>query len=173
MNDQRDRLDDAIDRVTARLTHVDEDPIFVSRVVAALPERVSWLGWLFHAWAPRLAMMAIVVGAATLVSRRGPAPIAPETNAPIVAVSPVTPPAELVAAVAPAAVSTWPLERLEPLERMEPLRHDHERSLAGIEAPAALAMQSLAPADLPADEGLSLAPLAIADLPMTAEFPPR
>ena len=170
----RDRLDAAIDRVTARLTHVDDDPVFVSRVVFALPERVSWFGWLFHSWAPRLAMIAVVVAAATLVYRSAPSPMAPAGNQPIAASPLAHAPAEFAVAVAPAAVRTLPLERLEPLEPLQPPRSDHEFSLPAVDGPVALGIAPLEPKDLPAEEALSLAPLAIADLPMTAEtFPPR
>ena len=36
----------------------------------ALPERVTWFGWLFHSWAPRLAMIAVVVAAGIVLGYR-------------------------------------------------------------------------------------------------------
>src|SRR5262245_52530179 len=77
MSINRDHLDDVIDRVSARLTHVDEDPLFAARVIASLPERVTWFGWLTHSWAPRLAMIAIVAGAAVLWNGRKATEVAP------------------------------------------------------------------------------------------------
>src|SRR5690349_2384464 len=70
MNTNRDHLDDAIDRVAKNLTHVEDDAVFASRVIASLPERTTWFGWLTHSWAPRLAMIAIIVVAAVLWSNR-------------------------------------------------------------------------------------------------------
>jgi hypothetical protein len=46
---------------------------------------------------------------------------------------------------------------------------DHERSLPSIAVVAALQLGSLAPVNLPEDAPLTLVPLAIADLPLTAE----
>jgi hypothetical protein len=65
------------------------------------------------------------------------------------------------------------LEPLEPLERLEPLEGDHERSLPAIHAMTALAVSDVTPAELPATPGLELAPIAITELPLTAESFPR
>jgi hypothetical protein len=169
MKTQRDQLDDAIDAVTARMTHVDDDPALASRIVAALPERVSWFGWLFHSWAPRLALVAVVVASGWLWNRVAtPAVVTP---LPAVArIQPVRMPTTVVATAAPEPNRTKPLEPLELLEPVAPSKPlDHERSLPPIEAPAALALVSLASVSLPEDAPLTLAPLAIADLPLTAE----
>jgi hypothetical protein len=171
-------LDEAIDYVAARLTHVEDDAAMASRIVSALPERATWFGWLFHSWAPRLAMIAVVVAAAILLSQRRPMPIAPAVTQPPVASGSMGPVVGLVASIAPAPVRTKLLEPLEPLEPVEPvepveLRSDHEFSLPAIEAVAALEMDSLLPAGLPEDAPLTVAPLAIAELPLTADFPQR
>jgi hypothetical protein len=56
---------------------------------------------------------------------------------------------------------------------MEPSA-DFDRSLAAIAAPGVLAVESLNPESLPVEDALAIAPLAIADLALTAEsFPPR
>ena len=62
----REPLDRAIDHVAKRLTHVEDDAQFASRIVAALPDRVTWFGWLLHASAPRLAMIGVAAVAIVL-----------------------------------------------------------------------------------------------------------
>lgn len=170
---KRDHLDDAIDIVAARLTHVDDDPAIASRIVNSLPERAGWLGWLFHSWAPRLAMIAIVVASGIVWSSRPevPSPI----STPLASAPPVTTPAALVASVREAEPDrTMPLEHLERLEPVELSRVDFDRSLPAIAAVRSLELDSLAPVSLPEDAPLTLEPLAIADLPLTAEsIPPR
>ena len=47
MNTNRDRLDEAIDHVAARLTRVEDRRALAARIVDALPERSPWFGWLF------------------------------------------------------------------------------------------------------------------------------
>ena len=63
---------------------------------------------------------------------------------------------------------------MEHLERLEPLEGDHERSLAPIEAMSALVMSDMDPNALPGSPALVMAPIAITELPLTAEsFSPR
>jgi len=62
-----------------------------------------------------------------------------------------------------------PLERLEPLEPVELPKADFEHSLPSIAAVAALQLEVIAPATLPEDATLTLEPLALADLPLTAD----
>ena len=188
MNTDRDQLDDAIDHLVARMVRVEEDDTLASRIVSALPERNTWFGWLSHSWAPRLAMIAMVVAAGLVWGNRGQlenTPIEP----PLASAQPTTALAPLVASVREAEPNrTMRSEsafarhnsselrrdkRLEPVEPME-LVSDFERSLDAIAAPDALVLQSLAPPSLPEDAPLTLEPLVIADLPLTAEtFSPR
>jgi hypothetical protein len=172
MNTNRDRLDDAIDDVVTRLVHVKENDALATQIINALPERVSWFGWLFHSWAPRLAMIAIVAVAGIVWGNRTPA-TTPQLD-PLASTLTVPQPVVLVASVREAEPNrTMPLEHLEPLERMEPSA-DFDRSLAAVAAPGVLTIESLSPASLPAEDALAIAPLAIADLALTAEsFPPR
>ena len=170
MNTNRDRLDDAIDRVVTRMVGVEENEALASQIVNALPERVSWFGWLFHSWAPRLAMIAMIVAAATVWGSRRPT-AAPQLD-PVASTLTAAEPAAFVATVREAEPGRMlPLERLEPVERMEPLAAaaDFERSLPSLGAVAVLEFDSLAPDVLPATESLVLEPLAIVDLPLTAE----
>jgi hypothetical protein len=171
-----DRLDTAIDQVSARMVQVRDDEDLALRIASALPERHTWLGWLSHSWAPRLAMIAMVVAAGLVWGNHGQienAPIEP----PLASVQPTTALAPLVASVRDAEPNrTMPLKHLEPMEPMEPMEfvNDFERSLDAIAAPDALVLQSLAPPSLPEDAPLTLEPLVIADLPLTAEtFSPR
>jgi hypothetical protein len=162
-----DGLDRAIDHVAAQLTRVDDDPALAARIAASLPERITWLGWLSHSWAPRLAMLAIVVAAGWL-GTRGEAPMVP---------TPAEPQASIVATPAPFApplVETMersarvePLKRREPKEAARPL--DFERSLPPIAAVAALEFESLMPASLPEDAPLTVEPLALVTLPLASD----
>lgn len=180
MNKQRHHLDDAIDHVAKRLTHVDDDAQFASRVIAALPERVSWFPWLFgwlaHAWAPRLAMFAIVAGAFAFwnsmalprsAGRMGPATEVTPSASPLASVANNDWP-QLAAAVrfeqvAPAIRLARPsgtrfMEPVEPFEGLPP-----------VAAPTDIAMRDVTAPALPAEGALSVPSLVIADLPLTAE----
>jgi hypothetical protein len=169
----RDRLDDAIDQVVTRMVRVEENDALASQIINALPERASWFGWLLHSWAPRLAMIAIVVAAGIVWGNRKPAPT-PQLN-PLAGTQTVPQPVVFVASVREAQPNrTMPVELVEPLEPMELSRIDFDRSLAAIAAPEVLAVESLSPESLPVENALAIAPLAIADLALTAEsFPPR
>ena len=152
MTTHRDLLDEAIDHVAQRLTSVDEDAQFASRIIAALPERMTWFGWLTHAWAPRLAMMAIVAGTLAFWSTRHTTEVAP-------AVPPL----------ASVANTNWPQLALAARER-EPLVPNRTKPLEPLEP--------LEPfEDLPSlsVEGALVVPaLEILELPLTAEsFPER
>jgi hypothetical protein len=167
----QDHLDKAIDHVAAQLTRVDDDPQLAARIASSLPERTTWFGWLFHAWAPRLAMLAVVVTGAALVLNRNAQP--PVTDAPepvlIAKSEPKLPrlpePAPPVEPVEPGnPVGTKPVEPVEPLEPLEPAeRRDHERSLA------ALDVEALMPMALPEEASIEVVPLAISDLPLSGE----
>jgi hypothetical protein len=167
---KRDQLDEAIDQVAARLTRVDDNDALVASIINALPERVSWFGWLFHSWAPRLAMIAIVVAAGMVWGNRRD--VSTPIASPLASAQPVAAPTALVASVREAVPNrTTPLE---PLERLAPLapsdqRVDFDRSLPAIAAVSPLEFDSVAPVSLSEDAPLTLAPLTIADLPLTAE----
>ena len=176
MTTHRDQLDEAIDRVAARMTQVDDNDALASQIVNALPERSIGFGWLFRSWAPGLAMIAVVIAAGIVWSNRGTpesSPIAsPIAGAPNTEVTP------LVASVREAEPNrTLPLEPVEPLEplelSLEPSKTDFEHSLPSIAAVASLELEVIAPATLPEDAPLTLAPLAIADLPMAENISPR
>jgi hypothetical protein len=174
MSIHRDLLDDEIDQVATRLTHVDEDAQFATRIIAALPERSTWFGWLTHSWAPRLAMMAIIAGSIAFWSSRHTTDVSP-------AASPL----------ASVANTNWPKLAASAREREPVLEPDRTRplepwdsgtlepavpfeGLPSIAAPKALAMSDVTPEALPAEGALSVPSIVIADLPLTAEsFPER
>ena len=160
-----ERLDTAIDHVAARMVAVPDDGEMTRRIVSALPERTSRLRWLIPQFA---AIGAIVIAALAWPTRN-------ESTADI-AMRPSSAGASMiglanpVAADAPGtALRTTPLEPLEPLEALEPLEGDHERALLPIDAVAALVVPSMSPVEIPATELLTIAPIAVSDLPMTAE----
>jgi hypothetical protein len=170
MNTNRDRLDDAIDDVVTRMVRVTENDALATQIINALPDRVSWFGWLFHSWAPRLAMIAIVVVAGIVWGNRTPA-TTPQLD-PLASTLTVPQPVVFVASVREAEpIRTMPVEPVEPVELA---KVDFDRSLAAVAAPGDLAIELLSPESLPAEDALAIAPLAIAYLALTAEsFPPR
>lgn len=162
-------LDTAIDAVAKRLTHVEHDPHLPVRIASSLPERSSWF---LHSWIPRLALTAALAIAATLVVLR---PFDGRSTD-VLRTAVVSSPIIEFAASAPENRTT--VERLNDrrtaVERPEnELRTietpDFERSLPSLSAVASLDFDSVAPVSLPEDAPLTLAPLAIADLPLTAE----
>ena len=172
-----DHLDDAIDRVATRMTQVEPSEALASQIINALPDRSLSSGWWFQSWAPRLAMVAILAVAGVMWAARGsrdstPAPSLAASQ-PIAAISP------LMAAVKetvrePEPNRTMPLEPLEALEPLEPLDPkpadaDFAHSLPSIAVVASLELAAIAPASLHEDAPLTLAPLAIADLPLTPD----
>jgi hypothetical protein len=166
---EADRLDNAIDAVAARLTHVEDNDALAAQIIIALPERTSRLRWLIPQFA---AIGAIAIAALVWTTRSTPPAIA---RLPAANLAPTTGFANVVAANEPGpALRTFSLEPLEPVEPLESLDGDHERSLPAIAAMHLLDFDSLAPVSLPEDARLTLEPLAIADLPLTADgFSPR
>jgi hypothetical protein len=165
-------LDTAIDLVAKQLSHVEDDPQFASRIVTALPERVTWFGWLMHSWAPRLAMVAIVIGAAIVWGNRSSEHVS--TVEALASSQPMQTPVALTAGVRTFEPQrTKPLDPLEPLEPLEPATADFERSLAAVPALEEIGIAALAPRDLPAESSITIAPLAIPELALTNDFPPE
>lgn len=166
MTPDRDRLDAAIDDVAARMVHVEEDAALALRIADALPER-SRVGW----WIPQLATVSAL--AVALVWWSTNAPVTPPnllpSRAEFVASLPLAVVADEPGSAARTGTSarTMPLERLEPLEPLEPF--DHARSLPSLTAMNALMVSDLTPEALPAWPALTLAPIGVTELPLTAE----
>ena len=169
-----DPLDGAIDQVAAQLTHVDDDPALASRIVSALPERSGWLpyGWVSRFAVGAVAALTIAGGAALVVQRsfnEGSTKVLRVENAGTAVV-------ELAGPVTGKAPGT-PIVEPSPNPRrtiVEPSAKslDFDRSLLALAALETLGVGSLAPDNLPAEDALAIAPLAVADLPLTAEFSP-
>lgn len=175
MSTHRDRLDDAIDRIATRMTRVEENDAFTSRIVNALPERSRWAGWLFQSWAPRIAMIGGVLAAAIVWGSLGSRESGAVTQ-PLLSSQPLATPVTFAAGVRePLEPGRMPLGPLEPLAPLEPLvpGGDFEFSLPPIEAVAALQVEAVAAASLSEDAPLTLMPLAIADLSTAENNSPR
>lgn len=156
-------LDDVIDRVASRLTHVEDDPMFAKRIIASLPERRrAWRS----VW--RLAMVGAAAAVAMIVLRtfNDGSPDVLRSNRLVVVAS-------LQPAVARAIVELPSVRRTIVEPSLNDRRTDHERSLPP------LSVAALTEDALPAEGALSLEPLSVpslpvADLPLTAEtFPEK
>jgi hypothetical protein len=175
-----DRLDAAIDQVTARMVHVRDDEDLALRIASALPERSSrfhlraarfggQVSWLI----PQFAAIAAFAIGVVLWTTRDTAPPSLLPSSDVVAVMAV--PNTVVASAPGTVFRIQPLEPLVHLEPVEPLdRPDFDRSLAPIAPMTALVVTDVAPGELAPTPELLLAPLVIADLPLTAEsFSPQ
>lgn len=162
----RDHLDEAIDQVAARLTHVaDENSLTVERIVQELPRRRP-LFWIMQGWAPGLAAVVLALTAFLVVGTNVPTDVQTDVRTNVPTIVPTDVPTVVQANVgANARMNDRPNVRMND--------RDHEFSLAAIASPEALSVGALTPDDLPAEDALAIASLAIADLPLTAEFPRR
>ncbi len=189
MNTNQDRLDDAIDRVTARMTVVEEDAGLAGRIVSSLPERSVWLP---QVWIARFAFGALAALTVAVVLRPfddgatgvGPAKAGHHGDNATAAEpghhsdSATAPePGHRTAGIGPAKAGHHSASVESAFRRTGSGtmvdRPDHEFSLPAIEAVAALAVEALTPTELASEPAVELEPLVIADLPLTAEFPPR
>ena len=192
MNSERDRLDDAIDLVAARMTAVEEDDALATRIAAALPDRAAGIP---RVWLARLATGALATLAIAVVLRsldNGATGVGPAKAGDHIASDSVATPdpghqsandsesAVGMAGVGPVDVEPRRVSVVSALRRtsrprttVDVDRRDHEFSLAAIAAPEGLAMSPLSPGDLPAEDTLTIAPLEIAELPLSSDFPPR
>ena len=161
-----DRLDSAIDQVTAKMVAVPDDPEMVTRIVSSLPERSSWFGRLIPQFA---ALSALVVVAVVWSMRERPTVPALLPSTDVAAVAPFRgvaiarepgTPREPGTAVRPQPLEPWNPGTLEP---------DFDRSLPALDALDALELAVIGPHALATAEALTLAPLEIGELPLTAE----
>ena len=161
---RRDHLDDAIDSVAARLTHVAEDEGLATRILASLPDRSP-----IHWWAPRLAITTgLVIGALLIVLR----PFDDRSTGVLRTENAGAQFVEFRAVVERTPVELELIVRRTIVERPQNDRRtiaDHERSLDAIAPPAALSLKAVAPGELPGQGALIVEPLAIPDLALTAE----
>lgn len=163
MTPDRDRLDAAIDDVAARMVHVEEDAALALRIADALPGR-SRVGW----WIPQLATVSALAVAFAWWSTN--APVTPPNLLPSRAEFVASLPLAVVADEPATAARTGTSARTMPLERLESLEpFDHARSLPSLTAMNALMVSDLTPEALPAWPALTLAPIGVTELPLTAE----
>jgi len=176
MNTNRDRLDETIDIVAARMTNVEKDAALAARIANSLPERRLGWTWIRAGWAPRLAMLALAALAITVVLRthHSDRVTPPKPGHQSVSVTPAEPGVVRVGSgdVKPRRVSVgFAFRRTGSRTTID--RPDHQRSLAPIDAPGALSLTALTPSELALEPALVLAPLEIADLPLSSDFSPR
>ncbi len=167
-----DRLDDAIDVVAARLTKVADDEDFAQRITSRLPERPGWSLW---GLMPRVALGAIVLAyvlttVLTNVRRSfdDRSTIGQSNDRPNASLN------DRVNAPSNDRVNASSNVRRTSVERSSNDRandrpNDFDGSLPALAAASALRLESLAPVTLTEDAPLTLLPLTIADLPLTAE----
>ncbi|MGE0865311.1 MAG: hypothetical protein AB7P34_15565 [Vicinamibacterales bacterium] len=175
----RHDLDQAIDRVAAKMVAAPDGDDFVHQVLAELPEREA-SRW-FHAWPARLAVGAALVLVAFVYAR--PAREAGPGEAPRLAVAatvpavPVAEPAPLPPAM-PTAVPAGAHRSLIPDPRSPipdprfPIpdpRSDHERSLAPVDPIAALELAGIATPSIDLESPAAIEPLVLTELALDIE----
>jgi hypothetical protein len=165
-----DRIDEAIDHVASRLTHVDDDPALAAHIVSILPARSGWsLHWLL----PRLAITTAVAGAVALIVLRSFDDGSTEVLRTDNARAPIVELARAITAQAPGTAIVEPelnVRRTTVAPSLNVGRtEDHEFSLVAIATPESLGLGSITPHDLPAEDALAIAPLALTDLPSMDE----
>ena len=171
----RDQLDQAIDHVAARLTHVTHDEALARRIIETLPERSGWsLHWLM----PRLAITAVLAIGVSLVvlrmfdERSTNVQTGVQTNVQTNVQTDVP-----THALSNDRLNARPNGRMNDRlnvrlnvrlnDRLEV--PDFDRSLEALDALGALSLASVAPSVLLEDALLTLPQLAIEELPLTAE----
>ena len=151
------------------MVQVREDEDLALRIVDALPERSSRFGWLI----PQFAAIAAFAIAAVVWTMRDPATPSLLPSSDVVAVMAVPNPVSGAENPEP-HLEPCPWNAWNPWNLWNLWMVDHERSLAPIEAMSALVMSDMDPDALPGSPALVLAPIAITELPLTAEsFSPR
>lgn len=188
----RDPLDQAIDRVAARLVSVDHDEPFdspigrasrrpaglaqdramVERIVTRLPERSGLGGWL-RVLVPQAAVATVLIVAALVWTTsdreqvmRDPAAAPPAAEAGSAA-SEVPPVRAPMPGVDTPVQATGVARRVTATAIAEP--PDHERSLEPVAAPVPLEVVSLASPSLPEEAFVVLAPIVLTELALSGE----
>lgn len=169
----RDPLDQAIDRVAARLVSVDPDEAMTGRIVARLPERSGLGGWL-RVLLPQAAVATALIVAALVWTTRNrdqvahdPAAAPPVAEAGVGAREVPAVPAAVPGVDAPIKATRVAARRVTPTAPELPA--DHERSLAPVDEPIALEVVSLASPSLPEEAFVVLAPIVLTELPLSGE----
>lgn len=178
----RHGLDEAIDRVAAKMVAADADAGVLHRVLAQLPERVA-TPWFLRL--PVQATAAAAIVAAALVYPRPSREFAPLESAPVAMAKPAeVRPEAAVGEPVLAAVPRLPTpDRLptptfaratvgRPDSRLPAVsldRPDHERSLAPVDAIEAIELGGIAPSAMELGAASVLEPLVLTDLSLETE----
>lgn len=157
----RHELDDAIDRVAAKLVAVTDDTHVLQQVMTRLPERTP-SPW-FAAMPVQLAAGAALVLLAFWYPRssREPAPIEPPR---VAVIAPVESPIPAPRSPIPDTLRDRTVRALAAVDRP-----DHERSLAPVDAIGALELNSIAAPALELDGAAALEPLVLTELPLASD----
>jgi len=176
MNDPtRDPLDQAIDRVAARLVSVDHDEAIVDRIVARLPERSGAGGWR-RVLMPQAAIATALIIAALVWTTRNreqvdgdPVATPSVADAGVAAREVPAAPASVGAVAAPPTASRVAAPRVTEAETASVALADHERSLEPVAALVPLEVVSLASPPLLEEAPVVLSPIVLNDLPLSGE----
>ena len=156
----RHELDQAIDRVAARMVAVPDDASLLSRTMAQLPDRqvMSW----FVAWPAQLTAGAALILATFLWARPGdrvmnaPGPVVPAAASPLAAAPVAVVTAPVVVALVPGPGSRIPAGALN--------REDRGHGLAPIDAIDAIELVGIATPAIELDATSPLEPLVVPEL---------
>jgi len=173
MNTNRDRPDEAIDIVAARMTNVEKDAALAARIANALPERSNWFP---RVWMTRLALGALATLAVVVVLRPfdgGSTKVLRTEGANAALAILEFPSNDRRTLVEPSVIVRRTTVEPSSNDRRTISEGDHEFSLAPIDAPGALSLTALTPSQLALEPALMLAPLEIADLSLSSDFSPR
>ncbi len=175
----RDRLDDAIDIVAARLTTVAHDEEFAQRITSRLPDRSGWSlrGLVLRGALGAIVLAFVLTGVRRTFDERSTDVRRPFDNRSTTVRQPFDDRSTIVQSNVRVNASSNDRVNASSNDRKNALSNDREnarsndfeRSLPALPAASALSLESLAPVSLTEDAPLTLVPLAIADLPLTAE----
>lgn len=161
----RHELDDAIERVAAKLVAVTDDSRVLQQVMTRLPERTA------SPWFAAVPMQLAAAAALVLIAffyPRASRESAPLELKPVAVEAPV-----IVPVPPPAPRSTAEASRLPTadsrLPRVAPDRPDHEFSLASVEAIEALEISAIAAPPLELDTAAAFDPLVLTELPLASD----
>ena len=180
----RHDLDEAIDRVAAKMVAFDDDARVLQAAITRLPDRES------RAWFLRMPVQAtaaaVLVLAALLWARPIDRPAMPMASAPIQATAPPLVSARMVVPASrradvriPETVSLIPVPRSpipdtrsllrQGFGGQAPIPEDHERSLAPVDPIEAIALSEIAAPAIELDAPALLAPLVLTELALDTE----
>lgn len=156
----RHELDEAIDRVAAKMVAADEDAAVLQRVMARLPDR-STAPW-FFAWPVQLAAGAALVLVAFLWARPLERQVVPAVN-PVARAAEAAAVAAIVEPAAQRADVRIP-DRGPRIPRASLDRPDHERSLPPVDIVAVIELDAIVTPAIDLAAPAALEPLVLTEL---------